>query len=239
MENNEQLNQNPEINEGIENENVTPKNVKKAIDAVEKKKIAKLIQPSILPSKVRIEVHTLVEALVAEEKPAMQDETLPDLEMPTEAEMEEEEVIEESNELDGLNKLQLVALLEEIVQNADIQAIKDKVAAIRIHFNKLNKDDMDNELQQFLQNGGSEESFQHAEDPLEQRFNEAFGIFKANRAKQNEDLEKQKVDNLAKKQGILDELKGIIASDESLKKTYDDFRALQDRWKEIGPVPAT
>ena len=67
MENNEQLNQNPEINEGIENENVTPKNVKKAIDAVEKKKIAKLIQPSILPSKVRIEVHTLVEALVAEE----------------------------------------------------------------------------------------------------------------------------------------------------------------------------
>ena len=239
MENNEQLNQNPEITEGIENENVTPKNVKKAIDAVEKKKIAKLIQPSILPSKVRIEVHTLVDAPVAEEMPTMQDETLPDLEMPTEAEMEEEEVIEESNELDGLNKLQLVALLEEIVQNADIQAIKDKVAAIRIHFNKLNKDDMDNELQQFLQNGGSEESFQHAEDPLEQRFNEAFGIFKANRAKQNEDLEKQKVDNLAKKQGILDELKGIIASDESLKKTYDDFRALQDRWKEIGPVPAT
>ena len=54
----------------------------------------------------------------------------------------------------------------------------------------------------------------------------------------NEDMEKQKVDNLAKKQAILEELKGIIASDDSLKKTYDDFRALQDRWKEIGPVPA-
>ena len=240
MENNEQLNQNPEITEGIENENVTPKSVKKAIDAVEKKKIVKLIQPSILPSKVRIEVHTLVEDFVAaEETPVPQDETLPEIEMPAETELEEEEVVEESNELDGLNKLQLVEMLEETVQNTDIQAIKDKVAAIRIHFNKLNKDDMDNELQQFLQNGGSEESFQHAEDPLEQRFNEAFGIFKANRAKLNEDLEKQKVDNLAKKQGILEELKGIIASDESLKKTYDDFRALQDRWKEIGPVPAS
>jgi hypothetical protein len=238
MENNEQLNQNPEITEGIENENVTTKSVKKVIDANEKKKIAKLIQPSILPSKVRIEVHTLLDALADNKKAAPQDETLPDLEMPTDAELEEEEALEDSNELDGLNKLQLVVLLEEIVQNADIQAIKDKVAAIRIHFNKLNKDDMENEMQQFLQNGGSEESFQHAEDPLEQRFNDAFGIFKANRAKQNEDLEKQKVDNLAKKQGILDELKGIIASDESLKKTYDDFRALQDRWKEIGPVPA-
>ena len=240
MENNEQLNQNPEIVEGIENENVTPKSVKKTIDAVEKKKIVKLIQSSILPSKVRIEVHTLMEEApaVAEPLPTPQDESLPEIEMPTDTELEEEDAVEESNELEGLNKLQLVEMLEEIVLNSDIQAIKDKVAAIRIHFNKLNKDDLDNELQQFLQNGGSEESFQHAEDPLEQRFNEAFGIFKANRAKLNEDIEKQKVENLAKKQGILEELKGIIASDESLKKTYDDFRALQDRWKEIGPVPA-
>ena len=239
MENNEQLNQNPEVIEGIENEKLTPKGAKKAIDATEKKKIVKLIQPSILPGKVRIEVHTLEETPIADEKPEPQDETLPELEMPTEAELEEEEAVEESNELEGLNKLQLVELLEETVKNIDIQAIKDKVAAIRIHFNKLNKEDMDNELQQFLQNGGSEESFQHAENPLEQRFNEAFGIFKAARAKMNEDIEKQKTDNLTKKQGILDELKSIIASDESLKKTYDDFRALQDRWKEIGPVPAS
>ena len=98
---------------------------------------------------------------------------------------------------------------------------------------------MDNELEQFLQNGGAAEAYQHKEDPLEHRFNEAFGIFKANRAKQNEDLEKQKQENLTKKQAILEELKGIIASDESLKKTYDDFRGLQDRWKEIGPVPSS
>lgn len=55
----------------------------------------------------------------------------------------------------------------------------------------------------------------------------------------NEDLEKPKVENLAKKQAILEELKEIIASEDSLKKIYDNFRALQDRWKEIGPVPAT
>lgn len=238
MENNEQLNQNPEITEGIENENVTQKGVKKTIDATEKKKIVMLIQPSILPDKVNVEVHTLAGSPAAGEMPVSQEETLPEIEMPTDAELEEEDIIEEDNELDGLNKLQLVEILEETVQNADVQAIKDKVAAIRIHFNKINKDDMDNELQQFLQNGGSEESYQHKEDPLEQRFNEAFGIFKANRAKQNEDLEKQKLENLAKKQGILDELKNVIASDESLKKTYDDFRTLQDRWKEIGPVPA-
>ena len=221
------------MTEGVENEKLTQKSVKKAIDGNEKKKIVKLIQPSILPGKVRIEVSTLVEEPVN----ALQDEVLPDIE--ESAELEEEELIEESNELAALNKLQLVEMLEETVKKNDIQAIKDKVAAIRLHFNKLNKEDIDNELERFLQGGGEAESFQHVEDPLEQRFNEAFGIFKANRAKQNEDLEKQKVENLAAKQGILEELKQIIASDESLKKTYDDFRNLQDRWKEIGPVPAS
>lgn len=234
MENNEQLTQNPQNAEGIENESLAQKSVKKAIDGNEKKKIVKLIQPSILPNKVRVEVKTLTEAL-KDEMSLPQDEVLPELEVP--AELEEEELIEESVELDGLNKLQLVEMLEETVKEGDVQSIKDKVSAIRLHFNRLNKEDLDNELEQFLQGGGEAESFQHVEDAVEQRFNEAMNLFKANRAKQNEDLEKQKVENLAAKQGILEELKQIIASDESLKKTYDDFHNLQDRWKEIGPVP--
>ena len=233
MENNEQLNQNSPVSEGMENEKKTSKAPKKAIDGNEKKKIVKLIQPSILPGKVRIEVNTL---MVEPQQAPVVDEELP--EIVNAPEMEEDEVVEENNEFEGLNKLQLVEMLEELVQDADVQNIKDKVAAVRLHFNKLNKEDMDNELDRFIQGGGEAESFQHVEDPIEQRFNAAFGIFKANRAKQNEDMEKQKTENLAKKQAILDELKEIIASDESLKKTYDDFRALQDRWKEIGPVPA-
>ncbi len=235
MENNEQLNQNSVVNEGVENEQITSKAQKKAIDANEKKKIVKLIQPSILPAKVRIDVHTLMAEEKAEVAPAT-DEVIPEME--NVPEVDEEELEEDNVELEGLNKLQLVEMLEELVQDTEIQNIKDKVSAIRLHFNKLNKEDMDNELDQFLKGGGEAESYQHVEDPIEQRFNAAFGIFKANRAKQNEDLEKQKVENLAKKQAILDELKEIIASDETLKKTYDDFRALQDRWKEIGSVPA-
>ena len=236
MENNEQLNQNSPVSEGMENE-TTSKAPKKAIDGNEKKKIVKLIQPNILPSKVRIEVNTLV----ADSEPQPVPEPVAEEELPEMAnlpEADEEEMVEDNADLEGLNKLQLVEMLEELVQDTDVQGIKDKVAAIRLHFNELNKEDMDNELSQFLQGGGDAESFQHVEDPIEQRFNAAFGIFKANRAKQNEDLEKQKVENLAKKQAILEELKEIIASDDTLKKTYDDFRALQDRWKEIGPVPA-
>ena len=227
MENNEQLTQNPAIEEGIENETTTSKASKKAIDGNEKKKIVKLIQPSILPGKVRIEVNTLVADATAEPAPAV-DEVMP--EMMENPELDEEELVEDNADLDGLNKLQLVEMLEELVQDSDIQKIKDKVAAVRLHFNALNKEDMDNELSQFLQGGGEAESFQHVEDPIEQRFNAAFGIFKANRAKQNEDMEKQKVENLAKKQSILEELKEIIASDDTLKKPrHEEEPRCQDR----------
>ena len=235
MENNEQLNQNPQTLEEVENEKVATKNAKKAIDANEKKKIIKLICPDILPGKVRVEASTLPVEGESGAAPVA-DEIIPELE--NVVEMEDEELEDDNTELDGLNKLQLVEKLEELVQNPDVQAIKDKVSAIRLHFNKKNKEDLDRELEQFMQGGGDAESFQHAEDPLEVRFNEAFGIYKANRNKLNEDLENQKQENLAKKQGLLEELKQIIASDDPLKKTYDDFKSLQDRWKEIGQVPA-
>lgn len=224
MENNEQLNQNIQ-NQNVENEQ------NNAISGNEKETIVKLIQSSILPGQVDVNVSTLVESQ------EVQEEELPTLEM-TETE-EDEAALETDFNLEGMTKDQLADLLAETVKEEDLAKIKDKVASIRIHFNKLNKEDMDAEVEQFLQGGGEMESFRHAEDSAEIRFNEAFGIYKANKARQNELLEAQKLENLAKKQALLEDLKQMITSEDSLKKTYDEFRALQDRWKEIGQVPAT
>lgn len=224
MENNEQMNQDI-LNQNVEN------GQKNAINGSEKDVIINLIQPSILPGKVKIEVAT------AAEFGNSQTEDLPDLEM-SEAE-EEEAALETDFNLEGMTKEQLVEMMEETVKETDLSKIKDKVAAIRIHFNKLNKEDMDREVEQFLQGGGDMETFQHVADDCETRFNEAFSIYKSNKAHQNELLEAQKLENLAQKKALLEDLKQMIASEESLKKTYDEFRTLQDRWKEIGQVPAT
>lgn len=219
----------------------------KAINANEKKKIEKLNQSCILPGSVRIKVETItgipaeVETKPAEEevKPvevAPQEEVL---EIVTNEEVDEEETEGVELDIEGKNKEELAAMLEEIVQDPDVMRIKDKVTAIRVRFMRLNKEDMDKEMEAFLEGGGEKESYQHVQDEAEQRFNSAFGIFKANRAKQNELLDAQKQENLAQKQALLEELKELIASEETLKKTYDDFRALQDKWKAIGQVPAT
>ena len=217
----------------------------KAIDGNEKKKIVKLNQSSILPGSVRIKVETLVEETLEEEvKPTEivpQDEVLPEIvtnEEMEEAEEEEEAAVEKLD-IEGKTKEELAAMLEEIVQDPDVMKVKDNVTAIRVRFMKLNKEDMDKEMEAFLEGGGDKDSYQHVPDEAEQRFNTAFGIYKANRAKQNELIDAQKSENLIQKKAILEELKQLIASEETLKKTYDDFRALQEKWKTIGQVPAT
>ena len=193
----------------------------KTIDVNEKQRIVNLNQSTTLPAA----------------------ETAPEeeiLEIVTNEELEEDESAEEVEiDVQGKSKEELASMLEELVKDPDVMKIKDLVTAIRVHFMKLNKEDMDKEMEAFLEGGGDKESYQHVQDDAEIRFNNAFGIFKSNRAKQNEILDAQKLENLAQKQAILEELKQLIASEETLKKTYDDFRALQDKWKTIGQVPAT
>ena len=247
MENKDQLNQNSEIqSEGMENTAVAMKKSKKAIDANERKKIVKLIQPNILPGKLKTEVKTLVETEDKDEevvmKSSLQDEVLPEIVL---SGVEEEEMEEEDNELDKTeidcskyNKAQLVELLEETVQDPDVVKIKNKVTAIKVQFLKLNKEDKERELEQYISDGGDADNYVHSDDPLEVRFKEAFNLFKNNKAKYNEKQELIKAENLVKKNAILEELKQLIDSEETLKKTYDDFKELQERWKEIGQVPA-
>lgn len=150
---------------------------------------------------------------------------------------EEDEAMSE-HDFASFNKLQLVELLEETVKEHDISIIKNKVAAIKVFFLKLNKEDIEHELEKFIAEGGERESFEHADDPLEVRFKAAFNQYKDSKARHNEILEKSKSQNLIAKQSILEELKQLITSEETLKKTYDEFKTLQDKWKEIGQVPA-
>ena len=209
----------------------------KAIDGNEKKKIVKLNQSTILPGSVRIKVQTLTES---PEEMIPQDEVLPEIVTGGEMDDEENEEVEEVQiDVEGKTKEELAAMLEELVQEPDVTKIKDQVTAIRVGFMKLNKEDLDKELEAFIEGGGDKDSYQHVPDDAENRFNAAFGIFKANRTRQNELIDQQKQENLVQKRAILEELKQLIASEETLKKTYDEFRAMQERWKTIGQVPAT
>lgn len=213
------------------------------MNANERNEIVKLIQPNILPNAVELEVKVteeeqVVEQVLSNEVVESIDEELVNLDVIVDEDDENEEV-ETEYDFSNCNKLELIEILEETVQDADVVKIKDKVVAVKSNFLRICKEERDKEMEQFILDGGDAESYEHVEDPLEIRFKAAFNIFRDNKLKYNETLEAQKVVNLQQKNAILEDLKQLINSEETLKKTYDEFRNLQDRWKEIGQVPAT
>ena len=136
-----------------------------------------------------------------------------------------------------LSREELVSMLEEIVKEEEVTQFKRKISLIKVAFMKINKAEKDQKYEDFLEQGGDKKDYDSRPDDFENRFNEAFSIYKRKRKIFLEQLEKQKIVNLESKKIILEELKTLIDSEESLKKTYDDFKELQDRWKIIGMVP--
>ena len=230
MEINDQLNQNS--GNGIENENTTKK-MKKMIDGNEKKKILKLVQPNILPGKLRTESHTAVWETTI---PVVDDEQLPEIETVGIENEEEETVIETAMpNFADLSKEQLVEMMEEIVKDQDVNKIKDKVIAINLQYNQLKKDEHDKQMEKNLQVEGegqeTPEAVEEQKDTLDERYAAAFAVYKEN-------VENQKAENLGKKKALLENLRVLVDSEESLKKIYDEFNSIRKQWNEIGAVPA-
>jgi hypothetical protein len=186
----------------------------------------------------------VVEAVVEPEVGAesISEVKLSETELPEEAETIEEVIEAEVAAAEAvgidyahMSREQLVVMLEETVRNEDVNEIKSKVAQIKVAYLAI----ANKERQEIYQNAAASEEAENFEvaDPLEERFKVAFGIYKHNKFRYTEDQEKIKVQNLDAKKKILDELKVLINSEETLKKTYDEFKALQDLWKGIGMVP--
>jgi hypothetical protein len=152
------------------------------------------------------------------------------------AEHDETELEENFN---TLSREQLVNELEKAIHEPDLSLVKTRIALIKVAFLKKKKEENIQQYEKISAEEDHKEPVPNIEDPLENRFNEFFNIYKANKARFNEEQEKIKIDNLKKKNQILEELRILVTSEETLKKTYDEFKNLQDRWKDIGMVPRT
>ena len=71
----------------------------------------------------------------------------------------------------------------------------------------------------------------------ENAFKRMYAQYKGLRTEFLKHQELQKEQNLKQKQSIIEELKVLVEKQEDLNHTFPEFRALQARWKEVGPVP--
>jgi len=178
------------------------------------------------------ETTVAITVAVSDEERVLEDDEEEDIEF-----HEDEEAVKVGYE--QMTRDELLEALEKFVNEEDVNIIKSRIALIKVAFLKKTKAEKEEGYQSFLTEGGDKEEYHPSEDPQEIKFNEIFDIYRQKRAVFLDSLENQKIENLRKKQEILEALKELIGSEETLKRTYDDFRDLQDRWKDIGMVPKT
>ncbi len=132
---------------------------------------------------------------------------------------------------------ELVAAVEELVKHEDVNHIRKHIGFIKASYRKLLRDENMAAYEQRLRKDDSSEEAETLADKLTERFDAAFATYKEKKTAHDKALEKDMQDNLRAKEEILEELRALIDSEEELKKTYDHFNLLQERWRAVGPVP--
>ena len=150
---------------------------------------------------------------------------------------EEQAATASSDDLSGLNEAELVALFAQKLENEPVQTLRNTVETIKIAFYKQHRAKVEAQRKAFVEAGGNEEEFTPTPCAEEQRLKELFAIYRNERDKHIAQMEANKEENLKIKLNIIEELKELINSDETMNTTFARFRELQQRWKETGLVP--
>jgi len=154
-----------------------------------------------------------------------------------EEETDDEAVGRASLDYSGYNKVQLINTFRKILPNGISEDIRPQIEAIKATFYKLHNAELEEQKKAFMAEGGGEDDFQPVPDPYENDLKDLLKEFKNLRTEYHRRQEVQKEENYQKKLEIIDELKALINKEESINATFQEFNALQIRWRELGQVP--
>ena len=115
---------------------------------------------------------------------------------------------------------------------------KDEVDLLKTVFYKLLVAEKEALLKAYIDGGGDPEKYQIVPDEEEEKFKAEMSLIKERRARQFQELETEKAENLKRKQAIIERIKAMVTSPESANKSYQEFKRLQAEWREIRSVPA-
>ncbi len=136
-----------------------------------------------------------------------------------------------------LNEVELINALRALLEGDNLDHIRDDIDAIKIHFFRRYRANIEAQKAAFAEAGGNLEEFKAEPDPYELDLRNLLKQYQDIRNEHNKKVDEDKEDNLQKKYDIIEEIKALINNKESINKTFHDFRELQNKWREIGSVP--
>lgn len=130
----------------------------------------------------------------------------------------------------------LVGELQRLVKNEKVQAIHKHVSSIRDEFNEKFNEVFEQKKEEFVEGGGNEIDFRFT-SVAKRQFNEVYRDYREKRDSYYKNLEKTLKLNLEHRLALIEELKALVNVEEDMNTTYNNFKEVQEKWRNAGPVP--
>lgn len=134
-------------------------------------------------------------------------------------------------------KQEVLTRAKELAHSEEVPT-KEEVDALKTTFYKLHVAERDEAQKKYLEEGGDPEKFQLLPDEDEKAFKAEMTVIREKRAKVFMEQEAEKQENLKRKLDIIEKIKAMATSPDEANKSFQEFKALQQEWKDIKAVPA-
>lgn len=133
-------------------------------------------------------------------------------------------------------KKEVLGRVKEIAHSEEAP-IKDEIDLLKTAFYKMLTAEREAAHKAYIDGGGNPESYQVVPDEDEEAFKAEMSIIKEKRTRIFKEQEAEKEENLKRKLDIIEKIKAMVTSPEEANRSYQEFKALQQEWKEIRNIP--
>ena len=158
--------------------------------------------------------------------------------LPTEENIPSEEITPEIPEINFavLKTEEIVAEMQKLIETCPTGQIKDVMEKLPEIFEKQYKQEYEQALADFMADGTPAADFNYKNENKE-KFYDLYKLFKEKRITAAKQIEVDREKNLQIKLQLIEELKELVQKEEALNKTFQEFKDIQERWRNTGLVP--
>ena len=131
---------------------------------------------------------------------------------------------------------ELVSEVSRLLKNHKIQTISKHINEIKTEFNAKFSELLDEKKEEFIAEGGNEIDFYYTND-TKKSFNSLYKEYKQSINSYYKEREQNLKQNLENRLQIIEDIKGLLSVEENMGTTYKNFKELQEKWRNAGPIP--
>ena len=144
----------------------------------------------------------------------------------------------QQNKYEGMQTCEDIVARIKVLAEDPLNAPKEELDQLKQAFYKLHRAAVDAAREAHIAAGGTIEEFK-ADTTQEEAYKAAMSVIKEKRAEQLREEERIREENALRKEAILDRIQTMVENADKEQASYNDFKALQQEWKEVGEVSAT